>query len=91
MYLFLGGALAAKSDDIIGIFVMDTSTVKKVTRDFLNAAERAHRTEYANDELPKSFIVTDRFVYISPLNTSTLRRRAAGTGGTQQTKTEKEF
>lgn len=91
MYLFLGGALAAKGDDIIGIFDMDTSTVKKVTRDFLNAAERNGRTEYANDELPKSFIVTDRFVYISPLNTSTLLKRAAASGGIQQTKSEKEF
>lgn len=90
MYLFLGGALAAKSSEIIGIFDMDTSTVKKVTRDFLNAAEKAGRTQYANDELPKSFIVTDSSVYISPLNTSTLLKRAAART-TLQTKSEKEF
>lgn len=55
---------------------MDTSTVNKATRDFLNNAEKTNKVKYVNFDLPKSFILTDDFVFISPVNTSTLRKRA---------------
>lgn len=76
MYLFLGEATATVSKNIIGIFDMDTSTVNKATRDFLNNAEKTNKVKYVNFDLPKSFILTDDFVFISPVNTSTLRKRA---------------
>lgn len=40
MYLYLGGDIVLKSDKIIGIFDMDTSTVNKATRDYLSKAEK---------------------------------------------------
>lgn len=76
MYLFLGETTATISKNIIGIFDMDTSTVNKATRDFLNNAEKTNKVKYVNFDLPKSFILTDDFVFISPVNTSTLRKRA---------------
>lgn len=76
MYLFLGETTATLSKNIIGIFDMDTSTVNKATRDFLNNAEKTNKVKYVNFDLPKSFILTDDFVFISPVNTSTLRKRA---------------
>lgn len=76
MYLFLGEMTATVSKNIIGIFDMDTSTVNKATRDFLNNAEKTNKVKYVNFDLPKSFILTDDFVFISPVNTSTLRKRA---------------
>ncbi len=76
MYLFLGETTATVSKNIIGIFDMDTSTVNKATRDFLNNAEKTNKVKYVNFDLPKSFILTDDFVFISPVNTSTLRKRA---------------
>jgi len=76
MYLFLGETIATVSKNIIGIFDMDTSTVNKATRDFLNNAEKTNKVKYVNFDLPKSFILTDDFVFISPVNTSTLRKRA---------------
>ena len=76
MYLFLGETTATVSKNIIGIFDMDTSTVNKATRDFLNNAEKTNKVKYVNFDLPKSFIITDDFVFISPVNTSTLRKRA---------------
>lgn len=80
MYLFLGEDTAKISKKIIGIFDMDTSTVNKATRDFLNNAEKTKKVKYVNYELPKSFVVTDDFVYISPVNTSTLLKRAKENG-----------
>ena len=76
MYLYLGGDIVLKSDKIIGIFDMDTSTVSKVTRDFLNKAEKNKKIVYVNYELPKSFVVTGNKIYVSPLNATTLLKRS---------------
>lgn len=75
MYLYLGGETAIKSDKIIGIFDMDTSTVNKATRDYLSKAEKDKKIIYVNYELPKSFVVCDDKIYICPLNTATLLKR----------------
>ena len=75
MYLHLGENTVVTDSDIIGIFDMDTSTVNKATRDYLSFAEQSGRLVYVNYDLPKSFIVTDGTVYVSPVNTSTLYRR----------------
>lgn len=76
MYLYLGGDTAVKSDRIIGIFDMDTSTVNKATRDYLSKAEEEKRIVYVNYELPKSFIVCEDKIYVCPLNTATLLKRS---------------
>ena len=55
---------------------MDTSTVNKATRDYLKKAEQEKRVVYVNYDLPKCFVVTDKKVFISPINTSTLSKRA---------------
>ncbi|MBR2133316.1 MAG: DUF370 domain-containing protein [Eubacterium sp.] len=75
MYLYLGGDSVVKSDDIIGVFDMDTSTVNKATRDYLTEAERDKRIIYVNYDLPKSFIVCNKNVYVCPLNTATILKR----------------
>lgn len=75
MYLYLGGETSIKSDKIIGIFDMDTSTVNKATRDYLSKAEKDKRIIYVNYELPKSFVVCDDRIYVCPLNTATLLKR----------------
>lgn len=76
MYLYLGGDIVVKTDDIIGIFDMDTSTVNKSTRDYLAKAEKEKRIVNVNYELPKSFIVCEDKIYVCPLNTATLLKRS---------------
>ena len=76
MYLHIGEDTVIRDRDIIGIFDMDTSTVNKATRDYLKKAEQEKRVVYVNYDLPKCFVVTDKKVFISPLNTSTLSKRA---------------
>lgn len=72
MYIYLGGNTVISTNDILGIFDMDTSTVNKATRDYLSNAEKNKKTVYVNFELPKSFVVCRDKIYICPLNTSTL-------------------
>lgn len=75
MYLHIGDETVVNSKKVIGIFDMDTSTVNKATRDYLEKAEKENKIFYVNLELPKSFVVTEDKIYVSPLNTSTLLKR----------------
>lgn len=83
MFLHLGGEKVVKSEDIIGIFDMDTSTVSKNTRDYLSKAEKNGEVVTVSYDLPKSFIVVnkrkakEKTVYISQISTSTLNKRNA--------------
>ncbi len=76
MFIHLGENTVITDRKIIGVFDMDTSTVNKATRDYLSAAEKKKKVEYVNFDLPKSFIVTDEKIYISPINTSTINKRS---------------
>lgn len=76
MYLHIGEDTLIKDKEIIGIFDMDTSTVNKATRVYLKKAETDKRVIYVNYDLPKCFVVTDDKVYVSPINTGTLNKRA---------------
>lgn len=76
MFLHLGDSTVVNTKDIIGIFDMDTSTVNKATRDYLNIAEKNKKIVYVNYDLPKSFVVTNDKIFVCPLNTNTLYKRA---------------
>lgn len=80
MYLHLGQSTVVKTENIIGIFDLDTATVAKPTRDFLREAEKKGRVINVTYELPKSFIVCEEekgiTVYISQLSSTTLLKRA---------------
>ncbi len=77
MYLHLGQNSVINTEEIVGIFDMDTTTVSKHTRDFLSNAEKKGDVVYVSTELPKSFIVAnDKTVYISQISPATLLLRA---------------
>lgn len=80
IYLHLGQDKVVKSSSVLGIFDMDTSTVQKNTRTFLNKAEKEGRVINVSFELPKSFVVCLEegkiIIYISQLSTATLEKRA---------------
>ena len=57
MYVHLGVDSVVKEDDIIGIFDLDSTTVSKHTRKFLNEAEKQKKVINVSFELPKSFVL----------------------------------
>lgn len=82
MYLHIGKEMLLKTDDIIGIFDLDTATISKSTRDYLAKAEKSGDVINVTTELPKSFIVCrekdgKRKIYISQISSSTLNKRSA--------------
>ena len=80
MYIHLGNEIVVKEDEIIGIFDLETTTVSKHSRKFLEIAEKKKQVINVSYELPKSFIITDnkkqKKVYISQISTSTLQKRS---------------
>ena len=85
MYLHLGQNVVVRQKDMIGIFDLDTSTVSKITREYLSRAEKAGNVVNVSLELPKSFVVCKdkkgkRLVYISQLSSATLFKRRLNIG-----------
>ncbi len=83
MYLHLGKETVIKDEDIIGIFDLDTATVSRHTRKYLNTAEKEGQAVTVSYELPKSFIVCakpkskEKKVYISQISSVTLLKRSS--------------
>ncbi len=74
--VYLGGETFIKDTDIIGVFDIDTSSVSKKTRDFLEYNEKEKNVVYSNIyEFPRSFILTKDKVFITPTSTITLNRK----------------
>lgn len=82
MYLHLGQDTVVANEDIIGIFDLETTTVSRITRDFLTRCEKRHEVVNVTEELPKSFILCskgrneEQRIYISQISTGTLQKRA---------------
>ena len=81
MYLHLGQNEIVSDHRIIGIFDLDKCSYGKRTRDYLAAAEESGVVLDVSGDIPKSFVVCDhpyheQIVYLSQLNTSTLKNRA---------------
>lgn len=81
MYLHLGNDVLVKTEEVIGIFDLDTTTVSKKTRDYLNKAEKKKEVITVSYDLPKSFVICSKEkknqrVYLSQLSTATLQKRS---------------
>ena len=77
MYINIGGDLTVRSKNIVGIFDLDNTTASRITRNFLNEAEKKGKLiAISEEELPKSCILMkDSLVYLSPVTPMTLLRR----------------
>ncbi len=82
-YVSVGQNTVISSDEIIGIFDIDTATVKKDTRNLLKRAEQEKRVKNAFDpvfDIPVSFILTkgendtEKLIF-SSVSTTTLENR----------------
>ncbi len=81
-YLHIGQHVMVEDRRIIGVFDLDITSQSKITRGFLDQAEKEGVVLTAIEDIPKSFVVCDhpyhrQIVYISQLNSSTLARRSA--------------
>ena len=81
MYLHLGQNEIVPDRRVIGIFDLDKCSYSKRTRDYLSAADKEGVVLDVSGDIPKSFVLCahpyhPQIVYLSQLNTSTLKNRA---------------
>ena len=79
MYLHIGNGNSVKRKNIIGIFDLDTATVSKITKDFINKRQKEGAVTYLDSDLPRAFILlTEKKqtrVRLSRISTSGLKVR----------------
>lgn len=83
MYLHMGQDYIVRTQEIIGIFDLDTTSTGKRTREFLERAEREGAVVSMSNDIPKSFIVTTfpyETIYLSPIGSAALAGRAQKPG-----------
>lgn len=79
MFLHIGNGKSVKKKDIIGIFDLDTATVSKAGKNFINKMEKEGRLEYDDFDLPRSFVLADfkegQKIYLSRISAQGLKLR----------------
>ncbi len=85
MYLHLGQSVVVPYEAVIGIFDLDNASWSHRTRSFLEKAEREGRVVLATEDLPRSFVLCQRWgdepmVYLCQLSSATLKGRMEGRG-----------
>lgn len=79
MYIYLGSDSVVRSEDIIGVFDIENTSVGKITREYLSAAGKRKSDVYVSFDMPKSFILTEKDgrerVFISPISPATIIKR----------------
>lgn len=79
MYLHLGNETVIKTENIVGIFDLENSSMSKHTKKYLKTVQKSNKVVNVSMELPKSFVVCiedkKEIVYISQISTSTLLKR----------------
>lgn len=76
IYLHIGDLRILKTKDIVGVFDMDTATVMKSTRNFLEKCQNDNKIDANIYDIPRSFTVCTDMVYLSSINTASVKRRS---------------
>jgi len=80
MYLHLGADIVVRTQDIVAILDMDNATISKITKEYLNHAQKQNRVVNVASDIPKAFVVCNSrqqsMVYLSQISPATLKKRA---------------
>ena len=74
-YLHLGSDVTVHNNNIIGIFDIERTTIKKEVNNYLRKCQQSGKIYYVSLDLPKSFIVADEQTYVSNVSVATLKKR----------------
>lgn len=75
MYIHIGGDVSLPTYKILGIFDIEKTSVNKDVNDYLMKLQKQGKIYYVSYDMPKSFIVTEDYIYISNVSVFTLKRR----------------
>jgi hypothetical protein len=77
MFIHLGGDTLVNANSIIAIINIENKLNNNINKEFFKTAQEEGFIRKINeDENHNSMIITDRLVYISPISSVTLKKRA---------------
>lgn len=76
MFLHLGGEVTVLKREVMGIFNINITRTSAVTKEYLDIAKIGKKLKVIGDNQDiKSFIITNDYVYMSPISSVTLQKR----------------
>lgn len=76
MFIHLGGDMVLKAERIITIIDHQSKDASPENQSFLQENIDQKRTRAVTNDPPKSIVVTEDCIYLSPISSHTLKRRA---------------
>lgn len=76
MFVHLGGDTLVGSKDIIAIINYENNTKNNVIQDFLKRETAKQTIKKLEGESYKSIIIADKNIFLSPISSTTLKKRA---------------
>lgn len=77
MFIHLGGDVMVPSKEVIAIFDIKMKYSSESTKEFLDVADEEGFVVVIDPNESKSFVLTTRKVYFSPISSLTLKKRAS--------------
>lgn len=76
MFIHLGGEKIIRASELIAIFDLSIEKSSKISKSFVQNAQKERNFEVIGEEECKSLVVTKTKVYYSPISSTTLKKRA---------------
>lgn len=76
MILHLGSDMSIRTREVVAIFDLDVIRPSAASREFLEIMESEGKLVRVSSEPPKSAVLTDNALYLSPISSWTILRRA---------------
>ncbi len=76
MFIHLGGDMVLKATSIVAIIDHNSQDSSVENQDFLKSTKKQKAIIKVSEDKPKSFVITKDEVYLSPISSHTLKRRA---------------
>jgi hypothetical protein len=76
LFLHLGGDKVVLTRELIAIINLESPVIAPSTKEFMKVAEEEGFVTSLAEKDPKSCVITDRDVYMSPISSVTLKNRS---------------
>ncbi|MFA9556236.1 extracellular matrix regulator RemB [Evansella sp. AB-rgal1] len=76
MFIHLGGDVVLRSHKVVAILDYHSKETSQDNERFIELCEKNSKTVSISTDNPKSIVITENEVYLSPISSHTLKRRA---------------
>ncbi|UTR16588.1 DUF370 domain-containing protein [Salipaludibacillus sp. LMS25] len=76
MFIHLGGDMVLKAERIVAILDHNSQDLSAENQEMMKDHKKRKATIRVTDDTPKSMVITKEDIYLSPISSHTLKRRA---------------